>query len=352
MFLVVPTFLVATAVAQPGLPAPVTQVAEVRNERILQRIELPGTVLSRRVSRVAAEVAGLVENFPVRLGDTVRKGQMLTRLRTESLELRLKAAQAQLQEDEARKKLAEHTLQRVRGLFESEVLSRQQLDEAQYEFEAWEGRIERLRAEIDQLKDEIERSSIKAPFDAVVILETTQLGEWLAVGDTVVELASLDELEIAVDLPERYFRGLRPGTRAAVTFDSLPGVEIQGTVSHVIPQADLQARTFPVRLEIPNRQGQIGIGMLARVVFPFGGTRSGLIVPKDAVVNQGDERIVYLLDSDDTVRRVVVQTGAAMGDWIEVRGPLSAGLKVVTRGNERLRDGQKVRAEVVEYSPP
>ena len=109
---------------------------EVRSQLIKPSVRLPGTVESRLVSTVVGEISGVVESFLAREGQEVKQGQVLAQLRQTSLELRLRAAVAQLKEDEARQKLAERTLERARELSEGGVYSRQQLDDALFEFNA------------------------------------------------------------------------------------------------------------------------------------------------------------------------------------------------------------------------
>lgn len=325
---------------------------EVRSQLIKPSVQLPGTVESRLVSTVAGEISGLVESFQAREGQVVKQGQVLAQLRRTSLELRLRAAVAQLKEDAARQKLAERTLERARELSEGGIYSQQQLDDALFEFSAWQGRLERLTAEIEQFQHDIEQTTIRAPYDGVVVREETQVGEWLEAGGAVVELLSLEQLEVSLDLPERYFAALRMKTPVRISFESLPGVEFDGQVQTIIPRADPQARTFPIKMSLSNSQGRIAVGMLARVTLPIGEPYMGTLVPKDAVVTQGTQQFVFLLSEDDSVGRTAVRTGVGVGQWVQVEGPLQSGDKVVIRGNERLQDGQKVRAEQLEYPLP
>ncbi|MBI2957170.1 MAG: efflux RND transporter periplasmic adaptor subunit [Acidobacteria bacterium] len=332
-------------------PAPV-RYTEAREHAVRRAVQLPGTVGSRVVSIVASEVEGLVVDYPVREGDRVEEGQPLARLRTTALELRRDASRAQLREAEARLKLAERNLERARELFDAKVISQQQLDDAFYEFTAWQSRVEQLTAEIAQINHDIERGTIRAPFAGAIVRERTQVGEWLDKGDPVVEMMSLDAFEVRVEVPERYFADLRVGARAAVSFEALPGVEISGLISAVIPRADQQARTFPVKVRFSSPSRHIGMGMLAQVSFPAGEPYRATLVPKDAVVSQGRQKVVYLLNGDNTVSSVSVETGAGVGGWVEVRGALRAGQKVITRGNERLRPGQTVAGQPLEYELP
>ena len=321
--------------AQQRPPSPV-RFTEAREHALRRTIQLPGSVESRTVSTVASTVPGLVVDFPAREGDTVKKGQPLAQLRRQTLEIGLRAARAQLQEAESRQKLAERNLERARDLFDSKVFSQQQLDSTFFEFNAWQGRVDQLTAELDRIRDELDRCTIRAPFDGVVVREHTELGEWVKVGDPVVELLALNQLEILIDVPERYFRSLKRGGRATVTFESLPGLAVRGRINALIPRADPQARTFPVKVRIPNRGRRIGVGMLAQVSFPAGEPYRATVVPKDAVITRGPQKFVYLMNGDNTVSLLSVQTGSGVGSWIEIRDSVRAGQKVITRGNERL----------------
>jgi len=337
--------------AQPGQgPAPVGWT-EAREHQIRRSVTLSGTVEARRTSVVASEVAGLVVELAVREGDAVRRGQPLVRLRLENLELRMKARQADLVEAQARLELAERTRERRQELFESDVISRERLDDAATELAAWQGRVASLEAEIAQVQDDLERSVVRAPFTGVVVEEHTQVGEWIPVGGPVVALLDVEELEVELDVPERYFARLEPGSPARVTLESLPGTEISGKIGAIIPQADRQSRTFPVKVRFSNRQQRVAVGMLAQVAFPVGEPEPAVLIPKDAVVRSGSRETVYRV-TDGRVEPVTVTTGAATGPWIAVEGPVHPGDRIVTRGNERLRPGQEIQGKPVAYEPP
>jgi RND family efflux transporter MFP subunit len=341
----------AATVAQEIPPGPV-RYTEAREHPVQRTVNLSGSVESSTVSLVASEVEGMVIDLRAREGDTVRKGEALAGLRTTAMELRRGASAAQLKEAEARLRLAERSLARSQELFDSKVLSQQQLDDAFFEMTAWQGRVEQLTAEIARIDHDLERCIIRAPFAGTVVAEHTEVGEWVAVGDAIVELASLSRLEVRVEVPERYFHSMRKGGKAEVTFDAIPGYKVDGAVDTIIPRADPRARTFPLKVALRESNGAIGVGMLAQVSMPAGDTVRAVVVPKDAIVGDGDGQHVFRIGADSTVERVAVQTGEGVGDWIVVRGGIEAGQRVVTRGNERLFPGQPVSGEPLEYALP
>lgn len=332
-------------------PSPV-RYTEARRHQLRESVVLPGTVEAPTKSLVASEVAGLVTEFLAREGDTITKGQPLARLRTATLELQRKSIEGQLQEAQARLEQAQAHLKRSRELLEAGVIPRDQFDDRLYDTNAWKGSVEQFTADIAKINDDISRSTIRAPFDGVVAVERTEVGQWLKIGDPVVEILSISDLDVRVDVPERYFPSLRLGTETRVTFEFLPGTTITGRIHAIVPAADPQARTFPLKVTIPNRERRIGAGMLAEVSFPVGQSSQAIIVPKDALVRRGPQEVVYLMDGEGTVNPVPVELGQAIGSWVQVRGPVKPGMKVVTRGNERLQPGQPVQGEALEYPLP
>lgn len=344
--------LSATTVAAQAPPPSPVRYTEVKETGVHRTIKLPGTVRSATVSIVASEVPGMVMQYPVKEGDTVRKDQPLAILRTEMLELQRDATREQLAEAEARLKLASLNLERTRGLFETKVASQQDLDNSLSEHAAAQARMGDLKARLAQMELAIRLSTIRAPFAGLVVSERTEVGQWLTVGGQVVEMLSLDDLEVAVDVPERYYASLSPKAKAQVTLSAIPGLVIEGIVSAIIARADPEARTFPLKVKIRNTGGRVGAGMLAEVSFPAGESYRATVVPKDAIVKQGEASVVYRINGEDKVDVVPVTTGEGVGSWIVVSGDLATGQRVITRGNERVFPGMAVKGESLEYALP
>jgi len=344
--------LAAALVAQQGMPASPIRFTPAIEQQIRQSVELTGSIESRGTSVVASEVAGLVERLDAREGDTVRRGAPIVHLRRDALGLRVQSAEGALTEAKARLKLARTNLDRSRDMLEKEVISEQLFDTASAEAEAWGGKVAQLTADLARLRRDLDRSTIRSPFNGAVVRERTAVGEWVDVGGPVAEMVDLQNLEVTIQVPSRYYAGLEAGAPATVRFETLGGHEVTGTIRAVVPRADPQARTFPVKISVPNREGKIGVGMLAQVRIPVGGMQKATMVPKDAIVSRGDQKTVWIVSGDNAVRPVQVETGLAQGEWIEVRGELKAGDRIVTRGNERLFPGQTVQPEPQEYAKP
>jgi RND family efflux transporter MFP subunit len=327
--------------AQAPPPAPVV-VSEVKEQTLQKPVTIVGAVEPLKRSTIASEIAGLVEDFPVEEGDVVKKGDLLAKLRTKSLEIDLREAKAQKAEAEARYRLAKKNLERFQELYKKGVASLQQLQDAETEKDANSAKLSQLEAQIDSHAYDLARSKIVAPFDGYVTAEHTEVGQWIQVGGPVVELIDISRAEINVDVPERYISQIRPGDPATINFDALPNLSIEGKIAFIVPQADKESRTFPIKVVVDNKEGLIKSGMVARVSFLIGEPSLVKLVPKDAIVEQNRSNFVYVV-SDGAAMPVQVSTGIAYKDLIQIIGPVEMGQLVVTRGNERLRPNQPVK---------
>jgi len=331
-----------TAKRQGPPPVPV-QVAPVIQETVSEQITLVGTTEAIARSMVAAEVSGLVEDFPVREGDFVKKGEVLVRLTTTDVLIRLKAAIAAKEKVRANLIFAQKELVRYKELKDTDSIAARKYDEALYSQQSLQQELLGAEAQIELLEDEIQKKTVRAPFAGYVAKEHTEVGEWLAVGGPreVVTLVDLGHIRITVDVPERYVVKLSPGNAVRVEVASLPDESMIGKIAAILPEGDPNARTFPVRVTMPNPGFKIKSGMEVRAAFDLGTKKNALLVPKDAIVTAGTSRVVFLVMSM-VVQPVPVKVTGYYDGNVAVEGAINPGDRVVIRGNERLRPGQPI----------
>lgn len=342
------------AVAQASDDAALAEYTLARQHTLRSSIKLPGTVKSRHRSVIGSESAGIVIALHVREGDTVRKGDSLANLRTDTLEKRHLAASSSLDAVLARQELTKRSLKRARELYDNQSMSEQQLDERRYQLLELQAEEQRLKAEIAQIALSIDHSHIRAPFDGAIIARHTDIGEWRESGDPIVELISVGDLEVEVAVPEIYFDDFQGIDSADVAFTALSSARHTLPVTALVPAASTGSRSMSARLKIPaNLLGlPLAAGMSAEVWLGSDQSGGATIVPKDAIVQRQEERLVLVLDDNDRVRIAPVTTGKSSGVWIEVRGEVAPDDRVVVRGNERMWAGQKVAATQLDYPPP
>jgi len=162
-------------------------------------------------------------------------------------------------------------------------------------------------------------------------------------GDPIAELVDLNPVYANGPVGERKISLLQKGLTATVVVDALPGRSFAGTVTQIVPRADPRSRTFPVKVRIPNEDGRLKSGMLARVTVSVGNGHPGLLVPKDAVVRRGADEVVFVVENG-VAKQVKVKTGRAVQQLLEIHNSdLKPNQEVVIIGNESLTGGAKVR---------
>ncbi len=381
-------------------PVPVV-VAPVTESEVKTGLRVVGTVRPLRTSTIGRAVAGRVQSFDLRQGDAVKQGAVVAQLRTGTIEIERAAAQAELElavqrlaelrngslpeevaEAEANMRAAEAALKnavsslgRIQTLANTRAASSSDLDDATQRAEAarfavkaaaalWErikegprqetiaqaaAQVELQQQRLNLINDRIVKSAIVAPFDGYISAEFTNVGAWIKNGDPIVEIVRMDEVEVEAPVTAETVVGLRRGDVIRVEFPELPDELFTGRIDRIVPVAATRARTYPVHIRIVNpvKDGAplLLAGMLARVDLPAGKREVLPLVPKDALVLNGNDRSVFVLDSDPeqresqetgVVRKVSVRLGIAVDDRVQVRGNIKRGDRVVVVGNERL----------------
>ena len=165
----------------------------------------------------------------------------------------------------------------------------------------------------------------------------------------VSELDDLSVVHAMVPMPEGDVSGVKVGEAVDVAFDALPGSVFTGKLSAIVPRGDPASRTFPVEVSIPNPDGRILAGMLARATFHRSDGGNATLVPKDAFVPRPDGSGYVVRVEKGAAAIVPVRVMNSDGEQFAVEAlgaTLAPGDRVVVRGNERLMPGQPVREAV------
>ncbi len=328
------------AAGPPKRPPTKVAVAPVTRMTLADQTTLMGTVQPFQASTVASLTEGRVTDLKVRTGDRVIKGAALALLDTTQLTIDSEQVAARVAATRIRLAQAEADLATARSLLAQQAVSSELVDTRARTVREMTAQVTRDEAEEKQLIYQIEEATIRAPFDGVVSKELTQPGEWVARGGAILRLVDLSPARVVVWVPEDVVGRLKVGTDTVV---NTPVGPQNGTLHAIIPDGDPGSHTFPVEVRLPNRDGRLFSGMLARVTFSVGEAKAVLTVPRDAVVTRGHDSHLWKVVDGHAVR-VPLRMGSAAGERIAVQpfAELAPGDPVIVRGNERVRDGQSV----------
>ena len=343
-----------TGAAQQG--ATPVGVDKVLLEPQAQTMPVIGRFVASESGIVATRIAERVTEMTVRVGDRVRRGDVLAKLSADRMQsertLRvadLRRAEAQITREKASLAKMQQTYARVTSLRGSTAYRKDRQEDTERDMEVAgsalgqaEADLLRAQANLNLADIALKDTTITAPYPAVVIVRHTVAGNYARVGDPIVTLLNDRDMEIEADVPAIRTGGLLPGTKVRVTLQD--GSMLNAVVRVVVQEENSRTRTRSVRLspELGGRSGSLANNQSVTVQIPIGGANDVVTVHKDAIVVLKGRTMVYVVEDGKAAIRQVM-TGNAIGARFEVKSGLKPGDIVVVRGNERLRPGQSVK---------
>ncbi len=326
-----------TVVAQDGgFPPAAVVVDRVRRTEIAPTISIPGTVLSRFDSRLASEVEGRVIWF-ADVGTVVVAGDPLVRLESTTLEIQREEYRGLVERERARLIFLEPEVVRLETLAAQNNAAESLLNQTQSNLQVARGDLEVANARLRQIEDQIDKTTIPAPFDGIVSERLVNLGEMISRLDEVVRLVNPAAIEITSRAPLNAVAFLEAESELAIYNEYRRGT---GTVRVIVPFGDPESHMFELRVDVP--EGSWIVGESVRLDVPTAQPKLALAVLRDALVLRREGTFVFRVSAAQIAERVPVITGAADGDLIEVEGDLAPDDVIVVRGGERLIEGQRV----------
>ncbi len=320
--------------AQP--PVPVV-VAEAKLARLAPVAWFPGTVISHDDARLAAEVAGRIK-WIAKVGTVIEATDIVVRQDETLLKQELLEQEGAVGRAQARRKFFTEEVKRLRRLAKTNNAAQSQLDQAVADLGANEGDLRGAKARLERTRVQLDRMQVRAPFAGVVTQRLKREGEWADRGDGLVRVVSPGSNEIQLYVPHKFLPHVTVDAGLRFTANN---TEQAGTVLSIVPVGDDRSHLYEIRLR-PN-EGKWYIGQTVRVAVPSATEQEVVVIERDALVIRRDGTRVFRIKDDNTAEPVTVTAGIASGSLIEVGGEIKPGDKVVTRGGERLRPGQKVQ---------
>ena len=318
------------------MPPAAVVVAEAELRELAPSVDVPGTVISRNDSRLASDLSTRLE-WIAEVGAVVKRGDVIARLSATPFELRVREAQSRVERERARVRFLRSEKDRLVKLQESNLSAKSRLDEIVSELAIAESDVEIARAQLGLMQYELEVTRIRAPFDGIVTERLRSEGERLNAADEIIRLVDPQTIEIVARAPLTTVNFIRIGAVLELHNDYRQDT---ATVRTIVPFGNPQSHMFEVRLDIdPDRWI---VGESVRLSMPTAAVKQVLAVPRDALVLRREGASVFRVNSDLSVEQVNVITGLGDGNHIEVIGELRPGDRVVTRGAERLSDGETV----------
>lgn len=364
----------------------------VQRIAIQRQVDLAGTLISPDQARVSSEVAGIIRQVLVEIGQEVAAGQPLVKLDTQELEIALRRAESQMRQTEAQLGIdgtrvkepppdeeistirtaqanrddARAQLARATQLLKKGLISQADFDTAQTRVKVTEAAYQSALESVQSLKATLQErraahelaqkkladAVIRAPVSGSISERVVQVGEFIRENTPVVTIVQLNPLKLRTSIQEKYARRLHPGLAAQFQVEAIPGTVFDGSVTNVNPAVDQVTRTFTVEVLVDNRERQLKPGFFAKGVIFTEKDENVLAVPEEAVSTLAGVSAVFVISPDNRVTQQVVTLGAREGKFLEVQAGLKGDERMATTNLNQLATGAQVEVVAGDATAP
>lgn len=297
-------------------------------------LEIQGNVATKQNIIIYPEFSGMLTSVSVKEGQRVTKGQELARIDDGGLSQQLSQLMAQAS-------LAETTYQRQKRLWEQKIGSEIEYLQAETSFEAQQNAV-------DQLKVQLSKTIVKAPFSGVIDDVFAEQGTVVSQGQSqLMRIVNLDNMYIEAEIPENHLLNITKGKKVEVYFPVL-GKTTQATVRQVGNFINPSNRSFKIEIGIENKDGDIKPNLTSKLKINDYSNLNAILIPQSIITeNATGQQYVYIIsdknNNEGTANRVIIETGKTQGDFIEVLSGLDTGAEIIEEGARNVNEGQIVK---------
>ncbi|MCK8481012.1 efflux RND transporter periplasmic adaptor subunit [Psychroserpens algicola] len=318
---------------------PLITTFTAQTEKFEHVLELQGNVTTKNLLVITPEYNGILTKVYVKEGQKVNKGQLLAKIDDGGLSQQL--AQLRIQTD-----LAKTTYERQKRLWDQNIGSEIQFLQAKSTYES-------QQEVVNQLQQQIAKTSVRAPFTGTIDDVITEQGSVVAAGQTqLMRIVNLDDMYIEVEVPESYVSNVTKGKKVEVNLPVL-GKTIDTKIRQASDFINPANRTFKAEIEVPNKDKNIKPNLTARLKINDYTNENAILIPQSVISENADgEQYVYIVTDKNEkgigiAKRLIIETGKTQGDVIEVLNNLEQGVEIIKEGARSVKDGQSV--EVINY---
>ena len=317
-----------------GVPV---EIARAELSPMAETVRAVGSLRSDESVIIRPEIAGRIAATPFAEGHVIDKGATLFQIDDEM-------ARAELAEAEVAAKLSRQNDIRARELLAKGAGTARARDEATARME-----MDRARAELARAR--LSKTKIVAPFAGIVGLRKVSIGDYVAPGQDLVNLESIDTIKLDFRIPERHLGALAVGQKVAAEIDAFPARTFEGQVFAVDPQIDAAGRSIAIRATLPNPARALRPGLFARVTLTVQERAQAVTLPEQAIMPRGESFSVFKV-MDGKAALSPVEVGRRAAGRVEIVKGVAAGDDVIVAGQIKVQDGAPVRAAAAPPAKP
>ena len=314
--------------AAPAQRALAVQAAIAEETTLLDRITATGTLRANEEVELRSEAAGKITHIYFQEGQRLKKGKLLVKINDSEL-------QAQLRKAEFRLALAQNREQREKKILDNGGISLE-------DYEATLNEVNVLRADVELIQAQIEKTKVRAPFDGTIGLRQVSEGSYISSSTVIATIQDVDRIKVDFSIPERYAQRVSIGNEIVFSVEGL-NEQQRGIIYAIEPQIDTDTRTLLLRAQAPNPNQNLLPGAFANIELIFKEIPNAITVPSIAVIPELGGKKVYVLQDGKAVSRTI-ETGIRTAERVHVIEGLSPKDTVIVTGIQLIRPMMPVDA--------
>ncbi|HYA61602.1 MAG TPA: efflux RND transporter periplasmic adaptor subunit [Candidatus Sulfotelmatobacter sp.] len=328
------------------------QVVVAEPQRIAETTEYLAILKSRHSATINPQVEGQITKIFVKSGDRVKAGASLLQIDPLKQEATLSSQDASRAAQEANVRLAKVSLERAQKLFDAGVISRQEFDNAQTNYDAAVAQLKSLEQQVQQQQVELHYYRVSAPMDGIVGDIPVRVGDRVTVSTLLTSVDEPGALEAYIYVPAARAHDLRLGLPVKLLDDN-GAVLTEQQITFISPQVDSETQTVLAKAAISNTKAHIRIAQQVRTQILWG-AREGQVVPVLAVQRVNGQFFAFVAVREDkgtVARQRLLKLGDTIGNNYAVLEGIHPGDHIIVSGLQFLQDGAPVTEQVQEKKP-
>lgn len=312
--------------------------------KIENTLSLTGSIEAFQQAIISAELPlGRVSKVLVNNGDQVTAGQPLVYLESDSFANTLAINHASLKKAEAGLVTANADYKRYDELNKQGAVSEKEFESMETALKLAEAEVSAAAAAVATAEKDLRNTTITSPIGGLVANRNVTTGQMVSPqGTTLMTVEDIAAVYVVVNIEQKDLANLKPGLKADIAVDAYGNKQFTGEVAVINPVANKGARVFETKIKVHNPEYMLKPGMFARVKIKTGAVQNALAVPQAAITTKQGMYFVFIPE-DDQVKRVQVETGQIIDQFVEIKQGLKEGQEVVITNANKLKDQDKIK---------